>query len=564
MSSSPELQPYRRTFAVTLALLGVVALGIGRLTFVQLTGHSAVASNSADLITLPAMRGSIYDQHGYLLAASSLVYDIGAVPALVPKADKGVVADRLAPLLGKSRTELFDLLTADATFVQLQRGMPAEIAKQISSWKVPGLQCEKRSSRSYPNGTLASAVTGFVTDEGQAAYGLESYYDEQLRGCDGRRQAAQDSLGTLTYRVQAPVDGADLYLSLDRNLQYVAEDALARAVASNDAKQGIVVVMNPQSGAILAMAVMPNFDPNRRQNDDPAVWNNAAISEVYEPGSVFKVLTIAAALDAGVITAQSTYYDSGSITIGGEVIKNSDRAAHGETTIADLLAHSLNVGAAHVAGRMGAIKFYEYVQGFGFTRLTSVDLAYEAAGILRLPGDRDWHESDLGTNSFGQGLSTTPVQMLAAISAVANGGVLMRPYIVERMVQGGKVINTVPQSVRRVVSAEAARQTTDMLVDAVDTVMTAAIVPGYRVAGKSGTSQVATPFGYDPDLTIASYVGYVPAGAPQLAILVILHHPVKEQWGTTAAAPVFREIAEQGLTMLGVPPDRAQAGQTAR
>jgi cell division protein FtsI (penicillin-binding protein 3) len=556
VSDSTDVRIYRRAFAVTLAVVSLIALGTGRLAYVQFRGSEGVSSPDPDEVILPALRGNIYDRNGYLLAVSSVVYDVGVAPRQV--SDKEVLADRLAPLLAKPRSEVLELLQSGDQYVRLQRSVSAELLAKITSLDVRGLQVEERPSRVYPNGSLAACVLGFVTDDGEAVYGLESFYDGLLRGQDGVRKSARDVLGSLSYQVVSPRDGAVLHLSLDRNIQSYAEEALARAVDRTQAEKGVVVVMEPGTGAVLALAAMPSFDPNYRHDDDPGVWTNTAVSEPYEPGSVFKMITMASALDAKAIGDQDTYWDSGAIVVGGETIENSDRQAHGQTTMYDLLAHSLNVGAASVSTKLGAIRFYEYVRGFGFADITGIDLAYELPGSVRFPGDREWHESDLATNSFGQGLAVTPVQMLSAVCAIANGGRLMRPYVVARIETGDTVTNTVPEETRRVVSSQAAAQVTDMLVYTVDETLSAASVPGYRVAGKSGTSQVPVPGGYDPDETIASFAGFVPADNPRLAILVALYRPQEEHWGERAAAPVFREIAEPVLGLMAVPPDRAR------
>jgi cell division protein FtsI/penicillin-binding protein 2 len=558
VNASTELQVYRRAVALTVLLLGVMALSIGRLAYVQFGNGLEPTSLEAQVVHLPAVRGNIYDRHGYLLAVASAVYDIGATPPHVTDAE--MLADRLAPWIAKSRNELLGLLQSELPYVQLQRGVSAEIWAEIAGWGEEGLQAESRPSRVYPHGSLAACVLGFVTDDGEAAYGLESYYDDLLSGEDGERRAVRDALGALSYKFHPPRDGVDLYLSLDRNVQAIAEEALAKAVAANEANKGVAIVMDPASGAILGLAVLPSFDPNTRAVDNAGVYTNLAISEHYEPGSVFKALTVAAALDAGVVSPTSTYQDDGLIVIGGEQIENSDHLAHGETSMRELLAYSLNVGAAHLSSKLGAFKFYDYVRRFGFADMTGVDLAYEIAGQVRLPGDREWHESDLGTNSFGQGLAATPLQMLCALSTLANRGVLMHPHVVDSIVQGDTMTEVAPQVVRRVVSAEAALQVTEMLVYAVDHLLTEAAVPGYKVAGKSGTSQVPVPGGYHPEETIASFAGYVPADDARFAILVTLQQPQKEHWGSKAAAPIFREIAQQVLELYAVPPDSVRAG----
>ena len=558
MSTWAHSQFYRRVLALATILLSVVVIMVLRLAYWQV--ESPISASADDLNGQPEnfrpVRGNIYDCHGYLLAVATTVYDIGAAPHNIK--DPFLVADRLSAALGEPRDKLLKLLQQDSLHVPLKRGVSQVVRDSIMQWGQGMLQADRRPGRVYPHGTLAACVLGFVKDDGQGHYGLEGYYNDLLSGQPGFRLADRDPLGSLRYHFRAPHDGADLYLTLDRNVQYIVEEALAQAVTSSGAKKGVVIVMDPGSGAILAMAAYPTYDPNTRDIEDKSVFLNPAVNDQYEPGSVFKIITIASALDAGAITPSTTYYDSGKIIVGGREIMNSDRQAHGQTSMYDLVAYSLNVGAAHVSTSLGALKFYQYVRRFGFGELTGVDLAGEISGHVRLPGDPEWHESDLGTNSFGQGIAVTPLQMLCAVSAVANHGVLMRPYIVSRIVDGDKVTEIAPRMVRRVISAEAAAQTTEMLVYTVDKVSTTAAVRGYSVAGKSGTAQVPTPGGYDPQETIASFAGYVPAEEPRFAVLVVLDRPQKEHWGGRVAAPVFQTIVQQLVTLLGVPPDRAQ------
>jgi len=559
MSISTQGRFYRRVLVLATFVLGFVALVVWQLVYLQLGQPSQALTNhdSGPKVVFPPKRGNIYDSHGYLLAAASTVYDIGAIPRKVK--DAQVLADRLAPLLDIPRDELLALLQKDISYVLLKQRVSAEVKNRVLEIGSGALQADPFPGRVYPNGSLAGCVLGFVSGEGKGYYGIEGYYNELLTGEAGFRTAGYDALGSLFYRYRAPRDGADLFLTLDRNVQYIVEEVLAKTVVASDAKRGVAIVMEPATGAILAMAAYPSYDPNNFASTDQKLFINPAISDHYEPGSVFKIITIASALDAGVISPSSTYYDNGQIIVGGRVIKNADNAAHGETSIADLLAHSLNVGAAHVSTSLGAFKFYEYLHRFGFGRLTGVDLAYEVPGKLRVPGDRDWHESDLGTNSFGQGLAVTPLQMLRAVSAVANRGRLMRPHVVARIVEKDKITDLTPQVEAQVISPEVAAQVTDMLVYAVDTVLTEAKIPDYQVAGKSGTSQVPVLGGYDPNDTIASFAGYAPASDPQFSMLVVIDRPQKGSWGLTVAAPAFREIVQQLFTLLAVPPSSVHA-----
>jgi cell division protein FtsI/penicillin-binding protein 2 len=330
---------------------------------------------------------------------------------------------------------------------------------------------------------------------------------------------------------------------------------LAEAITKYAAEGGTVIVMDPKTGAILAMATYPSYDPNHFYEVPMELYNNPAVSEQYEPGSVFKIITMAAGLDVGIIGPETTFYDSGTMEVGGLVIQNPDRRAHGLVTMTDIIAHSLNVGAAYVSTSLGEERFYTYVRRFGFGCETGIDLYGEAAGSLKVPGSSRWSRSDLGTNSFGQGIAVTPLQMIAAVAAVANRGFLMKPYVVERIVYEQEVIVTQPTVVRQAISARAAEQLTDMLMETVKQGAKLASVPGYDVAGKTGTAQIPVGDHYDPDLTIASFVGFAPADDPRFIALVKIDKPRVASEGAHVAAPVFQAIAERLFVLLDVPPD---------
>lgn len=558
MDSSRQNQTHRRMATLAVGLAVCTLIVILRLVYLQLWLPPVTVIDDRGTQNVAPRRGSIYDSNGYLLAVSTTVYDVGVLPRQV--SDKEVVADRLASLLGEPRSRMLAALEKelkpDENYVPIRRGASKDIADNIAAWAEPGVQAEARIIRYYPHGPLAVPVLGFVNEAREASHGVEARYDEKLAGKSGYRVTDQDTMGRLVYHYFAPEDGVDLYLTVDRNIEAMVEEALAKGMTATESKSGVAMVMDPRSGAILAMAVQPTFDPNKRDEAVPAMYVNPAVSETYEPGSVFKMFTIASALDAGTITVSSTYEDRGELKLGGGTIKNSDGQAYGVTTIPDLLAYSLNVGSATVSTRMGASRFYEYVRRFGFGQLSGVDLARETAGWVRAPGNPEWHELDLGTNSFGQGLAATPLQVLTAICAVANHGTLMRPYVVAKVVDGTTTTEMVPRVVRQAVSPEAAAETTKMLVRAVEHVGQTVAIEGYSIAGKSGTSQIAAAGGgYDPTEVTASFAGWAPADDPRFAILVILERPQKEHWGTQAAGPVFREIALHLLTLLGVPPD---------
>lgn len=355
-----------------------------------------------------------------------------------------------------------------------------------------------------------------------------------------------------------PAPGERLELTLDVGMQAVVVEELARGMQEFGAEKGIAIVMDPRTGAILAMADLPSYDPHRYQEvlGDEQRLVNDAISLPYEPGSVFKCVTVAAALDSGTVLPGTTYWDSGSIECGGVVVYNWDRRAYGQQDIAGILIRSLNVGATWLTCRqMGADVFYRYVRAFGFGRPTGVDLEGEIGGEVHFPTDLDWHDAYLATNGFGQGIGVTPLQMVSAVAAIANEGRLMRPYLVARRVRpDGTVLERGPAERGRPISPSTARILTDMLVRVVEEGVPLAQVPGYRVAGKTGTAQIPVPGGYS-DETIASFVGFGPVPDPRLVILVRLDRPTVSPWGSQTASVVFSRMAARLFPMVGVAPE---------
>ncbi|MBM4465620.1 MAG: penicillin-binding protein 2 [Chloroflexi bacterium] len=555
--------------AILVGLILVIAVQLLRLQVFQgVLGGGPELPPPNYVPEVASHRGLIVDCHGYVLALNTFEYDVSAAPDLIENPQD--VASSLSPLLGSSSDQLFSLLTQKGPYVLLKPRVSKEVAEAVDSLDFRGVYLEPRLRRKYPEGRLAAHLLGFVTYDCDGVYGLEGYHDSLLKGTATRPERdegpAEGGKGyqqgeaepVVFHQLTLPQDGSHLILTLDRNIQYLVEQELARAVARYRADSGTIIVMDPKTGAILAMASFPSYDPNRFYEVPMGLHINPAVSQQYEPGSVFKILTMAVGLDAGVIAPDGIFYDSGAIEVGGAVIQNPDRRAHGLVTMADILAYSLNVGVAYVSTSLGEERFYAYLKRFGCGHPMGIDLAGEVAGTLKEPGSREWYKSDLGTNSFGQGVAVTPLQMIAAVAAVANRGRLMKPYVVARVVDDQGVTVTQPTVVRQVVSAQAAEQLTDMLVEAVERGAELAIVPGYDVAGKTGTAQIPVESGYDPEFTIASFVGYAPADDPQFIALVKIDKPRVALEGTRVAAPVFRNIAERLFVLLDIPPDSAR------
>jgi cell division protein FtsI/penicillin-binding protein 2 len=563
-----------------LGLLAAVV--VARLIHHQLVGWlNSPPVRAQDINFLP--RGVMVDRHGELLAADRFFYHVTADPFyLKSDEERQRVAEHLEQLLGLPASETRQKLTAAAAFHYV------ELAKQVSladgqklldfiqadtrehgASLLHYVQLEPFPVRYYPQDSLASQLMGFVKADGNGVYGLEGYYNSFLnpRIGIGLLEKTADSLGVLAPDVRRFVpsmSSKDLVLTLDVGIQWIIEDELQRALQQYRATSGTIMVMDPRTGAVLGIANSPSYDPNYySQAQDFSRFINPAISLQYEPGSIFKVVTMAAALDTGIITPTTLYSDSGSVTVGSRVIFNSNRVGYGLVSATEALARSLNVVTAQVAEQLGKEQFYRYIQRFGFGELSEIDLAGEVGGLIKTPGNPDWSLSDLGTNSFGQGVAVTPIQMLNAVCVIANGGHLYRPYVVQARIEGEQVLLTRPTLVRTVLQPHSAQELTDMMVETVRSGNAAAGVSGYTVAGKSGTAQIPGEGGYLQDATIVSFIGFAPADEPQFAVLIKLDRPDPNisQWATHTAAPVFGQVARRLLGYLNIPPDEVRLGK---
>ena len=550
----------RLLFLAACFLVAAVALS-ARLVYWQIIRREdyKLFQSGSGGVSAMALRGTSYDAPGHYLAVPSLLYDVGVSPRAIT--DTNQVIEQLATILQVEEATLREALQeTELEYVPLAQGLPASVGRRIKALDLFGVKLDLRPGRFYPEGRLAAAVLGFVNSTEQGYYGIEERYDMRLRGTEGFRIASGPQVLFDLPLVQAPRNGADLYLTIDRVVQRAAEKHLQAALSEYGADGGSIIVVDPRTGAIMAMAVAPTFDPNNLANITSFdIFVNSAISCQYEPGSVFKIVTMATALDAGVVTRNERYWDAGKVEVGERVFQNWDRQAHGSTTMTEILAKSLNVGSIYVAQKLGPSRFYDGVRRFGFGELTEVDLAGEVPGTVRQPGEPDWYPADLAANSFGQGLAVTPLQMVMAVAAVANKGVLMQPYVVSRIEQDGEVIwQATPQPRRRVMSREAAEILVDMLVEALPQETPLGVVPHYKSAGKTGTAQIFKNGRYDEEDIIASFAGFLPADEPRVVALVKLDRPRRQAWGSRAAAPVWRDLATELCAYLGIPPDGMQ------
>lgn len=521
-------------------------------------------------------RGEIYDRWGNLLAGNVTVYEVGVELAQVKNPHSIAIA--LNVVLGLDYADVLDKvsqeLSEDAVYVVLDDFVSqakVDVLKQYiddmekttfqgdggDAPSLAGLVFKPHLQRSYPEKTLASSVLGFVNREGQGYFGVEAKFSDLLAGVPKEVWIPRDP--NLVKDLPDIPDGASLILTIDRAIQSEVETILDRAVEYNGAKSGTILVVAPKTGEILAMATTPRLDLNEywRYGDvfKGSTPFNRAISQAYEPGSVFKVLTMAAALDTGAVTPDTSFLDTGVIEVGGIYIYNWNSGAWGPQTMQGCLQHSLNVCLAWVATQLGTKDFYDYMRAFGIGRETGVDLGGEVSGRLKIPGDEDWYEADLGTNSFGQGVAVTPLQIAMAVSAVANEGKLPAPQIIHSFIDKNHQFYTDPRWVGRPISAETARTLTNMLANSLEEEASDALVEGYHVAGKTGTAEIPTPYGYSSGVTNASFVGWGPVDDPQFLVYVWLEEPGSSPWGSVVAAPVFRQVVERLVVIMDIPPD---------
>ncbi len=554
----------------------LTTLVLMRLLVYQLFSQDALLfDNNRQLTQSP--RGTIVDRDGELLAADRFYYQVIATPNEIKSAEaRKTVSDALATLLGLPADKSWNILleNSDRQYAELAKQIDLTAGQQLIDYieaaeandpttPLQYVTVRPIPQRFYPQGALASHIVGFVQAEHFGLYGLEEYYDTFLRaegvGLLEQSEQTLDSLSPDVRRFLPSVAGKDLVLTIDRSIQYIIEDELAQAIAKYRAQSGTIIVMEPHTAAILGMANWPTYNPNSRESDtvDFGRFLNPSVSALYEPGSIFKVVTMAAGLDTQMITPTTAFTDTGYIVVGQRTIYNSSRTAGGRVTVTEALERSLNVVTAQVASLVGAKNFYRYVRRFGFGERTGVDLADEISGLLKKPGDELWSESDLGTNSFGQGLAVTPLQMANAVCAIANGGTLMRPYIVQARIQDEKVLYTRPTVIQSVITPETAADLTEMMIATVDIGNKSARVPGYAIAGKSGTAQIPGPDGYLEDQTIVSFIGFAPAYDPAFVLLVKLDRPdpTISQWAGYTAAPVYAQVSRRLFEHLNIAPD---------
>jgi cell division protein FtsI/penicillin-binding protein 2 len=567
-------QQYAIRSTILVAGFAVVALAvIAQIIRIQTSEQALVFLSQGDRYAgefqmFYPERGEIYDRNGHLLAGNRTVYEVGV--GLRDMRNPEAMASVLSSHLELPYDDVYRKLTEAPEaweYVVVQDYVSEDKVEALQvlvdqladsgDTRLRGLAFKPHLQRSYPEKALASNVLGFVTRDGRGYFGIEEKYNDLLAGNPVQVWVPRDP-NKATEIPRVP-NGTTLVLTLHRDLQSRVEAILDRSLIEYGAENGTIIVMNPRNGEILAMAATPRMDLNNYGNyfslyDDGSQYNRA-VGMAYEPGSVFKILTMAAALDAGTVQPQTPFIDTGAIVVGGITIQNWNRDAWGQQDMTGCLQHSLNVCLAWIASQMGTQAFYGYMERFGIGHPTGVDLAGEAAGRLKVPGDGDWYPVDLGTNAFGQGVAVTPLQMLMAASAIANEGKMATPHVLYAMLRDGHQYNVAPQYAGSPISAETARTLNEMLAVSLEQESSLALLPGYRLAGKTGTAQIPVAYGYDAFHTNVSFVGWGPVDDPQFIIYVWMERPSTSIWASETAAPVFAEVAEQTVIMLNIPPD---------
>ncbi len=575
-----KMLPYWRYLTIAVVLMIVGAAIPVQIVRIQSSPEVAgiIGNGTYEWKTFFPARGEIYDRRGNLLAGNKTVYEVGvdmtAIPNDKDKANemKQNIAWAAQSLLGMDPATVLEKITgaaaAGSPYVLLQDYVAFEKGEEFKKRqedsqkdrKFPNLDAVQFTAhlvRSYPENDLASTVLGYVTRDTHGYMGVEEKFDSILLGIPETVLVLRDPHRAGEYPHITP--GQTLILTIDREIQASIENILDNALVTTGSKSGTIIVMDPKTGEILGMSSTPRMDLNDYSRVGEIFPEgtpfNRAISQAYEPGSVAKILTMAAALDNGTVSPDTVYLDTGVIYVGGFPITNWDGGAWGYQDMTGCLANSLNVCLAWISTHMGNDSFYSYMKSFGLGHPTGIDLAGEVPGRLKLPGDSDWGPLDLGTNAFGQGVAITPIQMVMAASALANNGQMVYPHVLYGQVRDGHQSNMSPQVVGTPIKAETAHTISAMLVNSLEAESSAALLPGYSIAGKTGTAQIPIPNGYDNKEINASFIGWGPVDDPRFLVYVWLEKPQSNRAASVVAAPVFKQVIEKLVILMGIPPD---------
>jgi len=560
---------WRGNFILLLIIIAGAAI-ISRLFFVQVINHKLYQSQAlgqqVGFSKVVGSRGQILCENSQ---QSKGAYNSGQTKNLATNKDAWIISvasdeildniaftEVLSEVIGQTKEEILAEIDRDNYYTVIKKGVSTDELNKIKELNLKGLYWENNPERFYPQGELASQVLGFFGGEGTGQYGLEGYYEDILMGKTGIKEEKRGLDALFSNDNNISLDGSDLYLTIDCNIQFQAESLLKKEKQKNDIDSGQIIVLKPDSGRVLALVNFPSFDPNQYSKEENLeIFQNSATQKLFEPGSIFKPFTMAIALNENKITPETTYVDTGSVSFGIKTIHNFANEIYGEQTMTQVLENSINTGAVFASQQVSHQTFLNYIDKFGFTEKTGIDLQGEVSSnndVLRNATDMNF-----ATASFGQGIELTPMQIVTGFSAIANGGKVVKPYLVEKITNGQDEMEIKPQLSDPIISQKTVSQLTPMLVNVVDNGFgSVAKITGYYIAGKTGTAQVPLKNGrgYETDKTIQSFVGYGPAYNPQFLILVKLDNP-KVPKSALSAVPVFKELAQYIINYWQIPPD---------
>lgn len=521
-------------------------------------------------VKLSASRGQILFSDNSILASTQPTYTLYGLPKVLSEGQKKQISAVLSQAFAQNKNEvdsikkdIYQKLSEDLYWVNLFKGVNLRTKKDIEQLNLPGIGFEEGSSRFYPEGSSSAHLLGFVgadsKGDNKGYFGLEGYYDGELKGLSGDERFERDAFGLPIligkYLSHDPRNGKTLVLNIDRVVQYIVEKHLKEDLEKYGARSAQVVVLDPKTGAIIGMAAYPNYDPGKFNEFPSEVYKNPLVADAYEPGSTFKVLIMAAALNENLVKPD-TECDicSGPISLGGFSIRTWDNHYFPNSSMTDVIIHSDNTGMVFISEKLGVDKLYSYLESFGFGKPTGVDLQEETSPGLR--PKKEWREIDLATSSFGQGIAVTAMQMISAVATIANNGNLMEPHMVKQVKDGNLTFDIKPKVVKQVISENTAKVVTEMMIKAVDKGEAKWVKSkGFKIAGKTGTAQIPVAGHYDANKTIASFVGFAPPDNPKFVMLVRFDQPTASIFGAETAAPTFFSIAKELFNYYKIVPE---------
>ncbi|MBI3631244.1 MAG: penicillin-binding protein 2 [Candidatus Staskawiczbacteria bacterium] len=561
-----------RNWRLNVVLAFIIIFGaaiVSRLFFIQILNHKLYQAQAlgqqAGFSEIQGQRGEVYSQNSQeskgaygtgdikSLAINKEKWAVSVIPQKVK--DKNIIAESLGKAIGESKEFVLSKIENSDFYTVIKKDLSSDAVGEVKKIKLDGIHLENIGGRYYPQEEMAATITGFLGGDGTGQYGVEGYYEDVLKGQSGIKEEKKGIDIADSSNTGLELNGSDIYLTIDYNIQFQAESLLKEAQQKLNIDSGQIVVLKPDTGRILAIANFTSFDPNyysKEKNLD--IFQNSAIQKIFEPGSIMKPFTMAMGINEGKITPQTIFVDTGSVKLGKDVIHNFDRKTWGKQTMTGVLENSINTGAVFVSQLMSHQTFLDYLDKFGFNEKTGVELQGEVTSKNNINGP----DVEFATASFGQGIGVTPIQIARGFCAIANGGKLVNLYVVDKIVKGDKEINTTPQiSNDQIISQQTASQVTTMLTSVVERGFgKGAKIPGYYLAGKTGTAQV--PFenknGYYPDKTIQTFIGFGPALNPQFLILVKLDNP-KVSVSSLSTVPVFKKLAQYIINYWQIPPD---------